>query len=160
MLRVKRRKGFRGRFAQTIWLLLVAFLATSAWADFDSGDIAVIEADPTILQPGEDFDLGGKTLTFTPKPGGGYTISIAAGSINPNLGTDLALGDNVSTGARALGFSFPFFGTNYTSVFINSNGYVTFGAASSFVSSAGSARGLRTARCPPQTAAMIAQASS
>jgi hypothetical protein len=112
----------------------VAFLATSAWADFDSGDIAVIEADPTILQPGEDFDLGGKTLTFTPKTGGGYTIGIAGGTINPNLGTNLALEDDVSTGALALGFTFPFFSISFTSVFVNSNGYATFGAASSFVS--------------------------
>src|SRR3990172_12796247 len=103
MLRVERRKGFRGRFAQTIWLLFVAFLATSAWADFASGDIAVIEADPTILQPGEDFDLGGKTLTFTPKAGGGYTIGIAVGAINPDLGTNLALGSDVTTGGLALG---------------------------------------------------------
>ena len=41
-------KGFLWRFAHTIGLLFVAFLATCAWADFDSGDIAVIEADPTI----------------------------------------------------------------------------------------------------------------
>ena len=134
MLRVERRKGFRGRFAQTIWLLLVALLATSAWADFDSGDIAVIEADPTILQPGEDFDLGGKVLTFTPKTGGGYTISVIPGTINPDLGTNLALGDDVSTGALALGFTFPFFSISFTSVFVNSNGYVTLGGASSFVS--------------------------
>ncbi|HLA80828.1 MAG TPA: hypothetical protein VJP78_04240 [Thermoleophilia bacterium] len=130
---MERRKSFRGRFAQTIWLLFVAFLATSAWADFDSGDIAVIEADPTILQPGEDFDLSGKTLTFTPKAGGGYTIGIAVGAINPDLGTNLALGDDASTGALPLGFSFPFFGTSYSSVFTNSNGYVTFAAASGFI---------------------------
>jgi len=134
MLRVERRKGFRRRFAQTIWLFLVAFLATSAWADFNSGDIAVIEADPTILQPGEDFDLGGKMLTFTPKTGGGYTISVIPGTINPDLGTNLALGDDVSTGALALGFTFPFFSFSFTSVFVNSNGYVTLGTASSFVS--------------------------
>jgi len=133
MVRVERRKTFRRRFSQAIWLLFVAFLATSVWADFDSGDISVIEADPTILQPGEDFDLGGKMLTFTPKAGGGYTIGIAVGAINPNLGTNLALGDDASTGALPLGFSFPFFGTSYSSVFTNSNGYVTFAAASGFI---------------------------
>lgn len=134
MLRVERRKISRGRFAQTIWLLFVALLATSAWADFDSGDISVIEADPTILQPGEDFDLGGKMLTFTPMSGGGYSISVIPGTINPDLGTNLALGDDTSTGALALGFTFPFFSFSFASVFVNSNGYVTFGAASSFVS--------------------------
>lgn len=133
MVRVGRRKGSRARWALTVFFFLVAFLAIPAWADFDSGDIAVIETDPTILQPGEEFDLVDKTLTFTPKPGGGYTISTAAGSINPNLGTDLALGDDASTAALALGFTFPFFGTSYTSVFVNSNGYATFTTASDFI---------------------------
>jgi len=133
MLRVERRKRFRGRFARTIWLLFVAFLATSAWADFDSGDIAVIETDPTILQPGEEFDLAGTALTFTPKAGGGYTIGIAGGTINSNLGTNLGLGDNASTSALALGFTFPFFGVNFTTVFVTSGGYVTFAAAGDFV---------------------------
>jgi photosystem II stability/assembly factor-like uncharacterized protein len=126
-------KPFRARCKSTVFLFLVAFLATPAWADFDSGNIAVIETDPTILQPGEQFDLAGKTLTFTPKAGGGYTISVAAGTINSNLGTNLNLNDDASTGARPLGFSFPFFGTNYTTLFVNSNGYATFGTVSSFV---------------------------
>ncbi len=117
----------------TCCLLLVVFLATSAWANFDSGDIAVIETDPTILQPGEEIDLPGKRLTFTPKSGGGYTISTGPGTIDLNIGANLALGDDASTDALALGFTFPFFGVNYTSVFVSSNGYVTFGTASSFV---------------------------
>ncbi len=131
---MERCKPFRAKYAPTVFFLLVAFLATPAWADFDSGDIAVIETDPTILQPGEEFDLAGKTLTFTPKTGGGYTIGIAPGTINSNLGTNLSLDDDVSTGALAIGFSFPFFGANYTALFVNSNGYATFGTASSFVS--------------------------
>ncbi|MDD5560353.1 hypothetical protein [Candidatus Methylomirabilis sp.] len=129
---MRRRKLFRVLCVPIICLLLTVFSATAAWADFDSGDIAVIEADPAILQPGEAFDLAGKTLTFTPKSGGGYSIGIATGTINSNLGTNLSLIDDTSTGALALGFSFPFFGTNYTALFVNANGYATFGSASSF----------------------------
>lgn len=132
MTPAKRCQPNRARYAAAVLCLLVAFLASLAWADFDSGDIAVIETDPTILQPGEAFDLAGRTVTFTPKAGGGYSVSVAAGTINTNLGTNLALGDDASTAALALGFSFPFFGTNYTALFVNSNGYVTFGMASSF----------------------------
>src|SRR2546422_7906061 len=44
-----------------------------AAADTDVGVIAVIEADPTILQPRELFDLNNRSLTFTPRTGGGYT---------------------------------------------------------------------------------------
>ena len=132
MLQGRRYKPLQWRIESTIFFFLVAFLATPAWADFDSGNIAIIEADPTILQPGEEFDLAGKTLTFTPKTGGGYSIGIATGAINSNLGTNLHLNDDASTDALALGFSFPFFGENYTALFVNSNGYATFGTVSSF----------------------------
>ncbi|RRJ92566.1 hypothetical protein [Flavobacterium macacae] len=37
--------------------------------------------------------------------------------------------DNI-TGAISIGFAFNFNGTDYTSCFVNSNGYITFGAAS------------------------------
>lgn len=133
MIPVEWCKPLRARCQSIIFIVLVAFLATPTWADFDSGNIAVIETDPTILQPGEEFDLAGKTLTFTPKAGGGYTIGIASGIINSNLGTDLNLSDDASTGALFLGFSFPFFGTNYTTLFVNSNGFATFGTVSSFI---------------------------
>lgn len=130
---MERCKPFRAKYAPTVFFFLVAFLATPAWADFDSGDIAVVETDPRILQPGEEFDLAGKTLTFTPKAGGGYSIDIAGGTINSNLGTDLSLSDDASTSALPLGFSFPFFGVIYTAIFVNSNGYATFRAASTFI---------------------------
>lgn len=130
---MERRKLFWVPCVRIICLLLIVCSATAAWADFDSGDIAIIEASPAILQPGEEFDLGGKTLTFTPKTGGGYSIGIATGTINSNLGTNLTLSDDATTSALALGFSFPFFGTNHTTLLVNSNGYVTLGGASSFV---------------------------
>ncbi|MGH7369786.1 MAG: hypothetical protein ACREIN_02755 [Candidatus Methylomirabilaceae bacterium] len=102
-------------------------------ADFDAGDVAVVQADPTILQPGEDIDLAGRAILFAPGAGGGYTLGSVSGSIDPSLGTNLGLGDDASTGAQPLGFNFPFFGVNYTTIFINSNGYVTLGGASSFI---------------------------
>ena len=58
--------GVRSAALLLLWTAL-SLLAATARADFDSGNIAVIETDPTILQPGEDFDLTGKTVTFTPK---------------------------------------------------------------------------------------------
>ena len=131
----RKARFMRTRFAVIFFLLTaLSLLPTVAQADFDSGNIAVIETDPTILQPGEDFDLSGKTVTFTPKTGGGYTVSIASGSVDTsNLGTNLALGDDQSSPAQNLGFTFPFFGTNYTSIFVNSNGYATFVGLSGFI---------------------------
>jgi hypothetical protein len=112
---------------------LTVSLAIPVQADVDSGDIAVVETDATILQPGKEFDLTGHTVIFTPKSGGGYTISLFSGTIDTRLGTNLALGDDVSSSAQTLGFTFPFFGVSYSSVFVNSNGYATFGSSSSFV---------------------------
>jgi len=127
----------RRRYPSLLLVSLVIFIGVSGGdqsaADFDAGDVAVIQADPTILQPGEDIDLAGRTIVFTPRAGGGYTLGSPSGSVDPSLGIDLGLGDDASTGAQPLGFTFPFFGVNYTTVFVNSNGYVTFGGASSFI---------------------------
>lgn len=47
-------------------------------------------------------------------------------------GTPLAsLGDDSSSSALPLGFTFPFFGNNYTTVIAASNGYLTFGTGTS-----------------------------
>src|SRR5712692_6352813 len=91
-----------------------------AAADTDVGVIAVIEADPTILQPGELFDLNNRSLTFTPRTGGGYTVSSGTLDFDSNTGTNLNLGNDDSF-RQSLAFTFPFFGVNRTSVFINSN---------------------------------------
>lgn len=117
--------------------LLLLFSAWAAWlaglppaaADTDVGNIAVIETDPTILQPGELFDLNNRSLTFTPRSGGGYTVSSATLNFDSNTGTKLNLGDDASV-QQSLAFTFLFFGVNRTSVFINSNGNLTFGSGS------------------------------
>src|SRR2546427_478392 len=100
-----------------------------AAADTDVGVIAVIEADPTILQPGELFDLNNRSLTFTPRTGGGYTVSSAPLNFDASIGTNLNLGDDTLS-QQNLAFTFPFFGVNCASVFINSNGNLTFGSGS------------------------------
>lgn len=42
-------------------------------------------------------------------------------------GSTLAANDDGSTGAVGLGFTFNFYGTNYTQTFVNNNGNITFG---------------------------------
>ena len=124
------------RFSLLIWAIGCGLWAVSisspSRADTDVGNIAVIEADPTILQPGELFDLNNQTLTFTPQAGGGYTVSVGALSFDMNLGANLNLGDDASF-SQALSFTFPYFGVNRSAVFINSNGYLTFASTSAFV---------------------------
>ena len=115
-----------------VCFLYLFYLPQSKGADTDVGNIAVIETDPTILQPGEDFDLNNQTLTFTPKSGGGYTVDVGALEFDSNLGTNLGLG-NLGTFQQSLAFTFQFFGVNRTSVFINSKGNLTFGSGSTLV---------------------------
>ena len=121
------------RYSLLIWAIGCGLWAVSisspSRADTDVGNIAVIEADPTILQPGELFDLNNQTLTFTPPAGGGYTVSVGALSFDMNLGANLNLGDDGSF-QQNLSFNFAFFGVNRTSVFINANGNLTFSSGS------------------------------
>jgi len=112
-----------------VCFLFLLYLPLSKGADTDVGNIAVIEADPTILQPGELFDLNNRTLTFTQKSGGGYTVDVGPLDFDTNLGTNLGLGDDVPI-SGGLGFTFPFFGVTVTAGSINPNGYLTFVSSS------------------------------
>jgi len=136
-LRPAGRRQRRRGYAYVLLVSLVIFVGVCGGglmaADFDAEGVAVLQADPTILQPGEDIDLAGRTIVFTPKAGGGYTLSSTGGIVDASLGVNLGLADDASSGAQPLSFAFPFFGVSYTTVFVNSNGYVTFGGASGFI---------------------------
>jgi C1A family cysteine protease len=75
---------------------------------------------------GKGFDLSGKTLTFSsgtgpaPQPDGGTPVPPT-----PNE-TQIPLGDDDAK-SIPIGFSFPFHGKAYTSVWVNSDGNLTFG---------------------------------
>lgn len=66
------------------------------------------------------IDLAGKTITFT--TGGGAPDPAPAPSE-----TGIPLGDD-DTAQIPLGFSFPLYGKSYSSVFVNADGNLTFGA--------------------------------
>src|SRR6267143_3812693 len=110
------------------WLGL-ASLPFEVHADSNIGDIRAIETDATILQPGKTFDLNGRTVTFSPKAEGGYTVSVGSLNFDPRLGANLGMGDDTSA-FQPLSFTFPFFGVNRTSVYVNSNGHITFDSPS------------------------------
>jgi len=81
------------------------------------------------------FDLDGKNIRLTPNAAGGYDLSFVPLSFDSSLGTNLtpSLVPNRDDGSVLfnLGFSFPFFGTNYNALSINANGNVTFTGPSS-----------------------------
>lgn len=104
-------------------------LSAAAGATQDVGQIAVIEDDGTIVTRQNPFDLQPVTLRLSPAgPGGSYLLSQRQETIGGSFGTSVALTDDDSREiAFTGGFRFPFFGTTYFSVFINSDGNLTFG---------------------------------
>jgi len=104
--------------------LCVGLWLDKAWADQDIGQIAVINADGSIIP--EAFDVDNKTFEFVPNAAAGYDVSEITFSFDTNTGNDLGLPDDGTSGALSLGFNFPFFGTTHTQVFVNSNGHLTF----------------------------------
>lgn len=111
-------------------LLIVALLITfpaTARGDAVINNLVVINADPTIIQPGEPFDLQGATVVFTPNLGGGYSVSTIPAAFDARVGNPTGIGVGGSV-QPSLGFAFPFFNRTWTSLFVNANGTLTFTA--------------------------------
>ena len=90
-----------------------------------SGDIAVVSDDGSIVIGANPFDLGGAALRFDPNGQGGYDVRRASGGFRPDLGRRVRLADD-ATSQEALAFAFPFYGAARPSVFVNSDGNLTF----------------------------------
>jgi hypothetical protein len=105
-------------------------LSGLAGATQDIGQTAVIEDDGSILATQNFFDLPAMTLRLTPEGAvGSYRLSQRPETLSSDFGTSLPLTDDDTREIAFSGnFRFPFFGTNYASVFINSDGNITFGA--------------------------------
>ena len=57
-----------------------------------------------------------------------YTVSNIPYSLTAGTGTAVSLSDDAMSAAKAIGFTFNFFGTNYTNFYLCSNGFITFSA--------------------------------
>ena len=108
------------------------------------------------------FPLLGHSIRFHPDESGGYRVTVGQNTNLIQTGEPLSLTDDDnkevkfegrSDGVRPRrqqgGFRFPFFGKTYTSVFVNSNGNLTFGEGDNF----GSLSGFREG--PPRIAALL-----
>jgi hypothetical protein len=91
-----------------------------------SGDIAVVSDDGSVIIGANPFDLGGAALRFEPNAQGGFDVQRAGGGFRGDLGRRLVLADD-ATSEETLASAFPFFGEARTSVFVNSDGNMTFG---------------------------------
>ncbi len=97
----------------------------SAGASEDVGDIAVIQDEGDIMIPANAFDLKAAGLVFVRNAGGGYDVQRGDATFKPTLGRRVPLGDDASA-AFELPFAASFFGTAFSSAFINSDGNLTF----------------------------------
>ncbi len=100
----------------------ITFESTST----DVGNLVVINGNEHIVQPKNTFDLAGQNLRFTPNDLGGYDVSIPEGvEFVQAFGDVLQLSDDDSKKVE-IEFDFPFFGEEYTELFVNSDGNLTF----------------------------------
>ncbi len=106
---------------------------TSPSAARNVNDVSIIEDDGTLISPVNFFDLSTLKIHLTPTATGSYIITSQTSLIDrTNLGTRLTLGDDDSKEIKIQnGFRFPFFGESYDTLFVNSDGNITFLAGDS-----------------------------
>lgn len=97
------------------------------------GEVAVLLDEGQLVHQPNPYDLGTSGLTVVPKVVRRKTqlqvSRTASSSVQPTVGAPLGLGDDASLEVRfPRGFLFPYFGKKYGSVWLNSDGNLTFGA--------------------------------
>jgi hypothetical protein len=145
------------RFAATGSILSLAADPVRADAGVtDVGDIAVVDDSDGVRVRRNPFNLQLKKLAFIPTGSGKYRVESSNGDFDTgaaNAGEVLAgLGDD-DTREVVLPFEFPFYGKTHRSMFVNSDGNVSFEAGDS----ASSDRSLsRMAAGPPRISGLFA----
>ncbi|MBI4473886.1 MAG: hypothetical protein HY646_14560, partial [Acidobacteria bacterium] len=91
--------------------------------DRDIDNIAVIEDDGSMLV--KQFDLSRKSFEFRPNGEGGYSIHAVTPVFDSEIGDVFELFDDDAR-MMAMPFSFRFYDRPYQTIFINSNGSVSF----------------------------------
>jgi uncharacterized protein (TIGR03437 family) len=98
----------------------------------DIGNIAILSDSDGVVARRNPFRLNGRTVRFLPSPGSiKYRFEVA----DDTYDSSAASGGSILAGITdddmreiALPFPFPFFGHQYTSIFVNSDGNASFGA--------------------------------
>lgn len=95
----------------------------------DIGNVAVMTGNARTLISPNLFDLSGKKITYTRTSTGSFNMKVLGGAVAATQGQALTLGDDDSKSVNFTGgFTFPYAGTVWKSVFVNSDGNLTFGA--------------------------------
>jgi hypothetical protein len=119
--------------------------------DLDEDGVAVLRDRGDLVITKRPFDLDRAAIRLSPNAAGGYDPSRLTLSLDDE-GTKVVLADDDAR-ELALPFSFPFYGRTYRSVFVHSDGNLTFGGPDA----AGGERSLlRFLTGPPRIAAFFA----
>lgn len=121
-------------------------------ASVDVGEIAVLRDEGELALLARVFDLQGLALRFAPVGASGFAVTQVAAPLFAEAGTPLGLGDDDDEPV-ALPFAFPFYGATYRTVFVSSDGNVTFGTADG---ATGSRDLARLVEGPPRIAPLLA----
>jgi hypothetical protein len=113
--------------------------AATPAATQDIGEIAVLEDDGTLFLRQNAFDLRNLALRFERNGAGGYDVTRIDPSFRQNVGSRLTLSDDDAS-RQTLSFGFSFYGQQQSSVFVNSDGNLTFEDADTASSTRGFAR--------------------
>lgn len=125
--------------------------ASTARPAADVNDIAVLEDNGDLILRANPFDLANSGVRFEPN-GSSYVVSAAGSEFRTPLGRAITLGDD-DTATQTLAAPLTFYGRRFTSLFINSDGNVTFDEGDN----ASTARGLaRLTGGPPRMAPFFA----
>ena len=94
-------------------------------ADRDDNNIAILEDQQgDLILRANPFDLANTGLRFEPA-GAGYAVTTTGAEFRAALGRRLALEDDDSV-TQTIAFPFEFYGRRFTSLFVNSDGNLTF----------------------------------
>jgi len=101
--------------------------SSTGWAA-DASHVLVVEDDGTVLTPPEPLPLGGRRLTFSPTPLGGYGTRVGPSRGLLRRGTRIDFAGRPDGVAR-IGLRTPvfFFGQPYEEIFVHAQGAVSFG---------------------------------
>ncbi|HEY0558475.1 MAG TPA: hypothetical protein VGG20_29760 [Thermoanaerobaculia bacterium] len=89
-----------------------------------SGNVAVVADDGGIIVPAQPFNLTGLRFTSSAR---GVHVDAEGADFDSEIGGKVTLGDDASLPVTfASGFTFSFFGHTYSSLYLNSDGNLTF----------------------------------
>ncbi|MGH9425764.1 MAG: hypothetical protein ACRD2L_05590, partial [Terriglobia bacterium] len=99
----------------------------------DPGDVAMVVDNGLIVTERSPFDLPNTTLRFEPAAAHSYVVSRSPAGLEGEFGPALTFGfpgasAPLDDDSEEVAFppGFPFFGTTYTSLFVSTNGEITF----------------------------------